>query len=95
MNPTEKQKDNIEIAAKSVLDARLLFPKNSLADLYDPLTMPKELQNAHNSLDKAVDLAYRPQPFANDARRMEFLFDLYEKYTADLFTKLKVKKSKK
>ena len=45
--------------------------------------------------DKAVDLAYRPQPFINEAKRMEFLFELYEKYTADLFTKEPPKKKKK
>jgi hypothetical protein len=42
-------------------------------------------------LDKAVDLAYRQQPFTSEANRMEFLFDLYEKYTADLFANDKKK----
>lgn len=54
--------------------------------------MPPALTKAHQELDKAVDLAYRPQPFITEAKRMEFLFELYEKYTADLFTKTKVKK---
>lgn len=94
-NPTDKQVKAIETAAQKVLDARLEFPKSSLADLYDPLTMPPLLTKAHNELDKAVDLAYRSQPFTSEAKRMEFLFELYEKYTADLFTKEKVKKSKK
>jgi hypothetical protein len=76
----------IETTAQKVLDARLEFPKSSLADLYDPLTMPVVLQKAHNDLDKAVDLAYRSQPFTSEANRMVFLFELYEKYTADLFT---------
>ena len=67
------------------MDARAEFPNSSLADLYDPLTMPPALVKAHNELDKAVDLAYRPQPFTSDANRMEFLFELYEKYTAGLF----------
>lgn len=71
------------------MDARLQFPNSSLADLYDPLTMPPILVKAHNELDKAVDLAYRPQAFTSEANRMIFLFDLYEKYTADLFTKEK------
>ncbi len=94
-NPTEKQITAIEEAAQKVLDTRLEFPKSSLADLYDPLTMPPALVKAHNELDKAVDLAYRPQPFTSEANRMEFLFGLYEKYTADLFTKAKPKKRKK
>lgn len=49
--------------------------------------MPPMLVKAHNELDKAVDLAYRPQAFKSEANRMVFLFELYEKYTADLFTK--------
>ena len=94
-NPTDKQLKAIETASQKVLDARLEFPKSSLSDLYDPLTMPPVLIKAHNELDKAVDLAYRPQPFTSEANRMVFLFELYEKYTADLFTKEKVKKSAK
>ncbi|MCX6196686.1 MAG: class I SAM-dependent DNA methyltransferase [Flavobacteriia bacterium] len=91
-NPSEKQIKTIETAAQNVLDARLQFPNSSLADLYDPLTMPPVLVKAHNDLDKAVDLAYRPQAFTSEANRMVFLFELYEKYTANLFTKEKVKK---
>lgn len=91
-NPTDKQIKAIETASQKVLDARLEFPKSSLSDLYDPLTMPPTLVKAHNELDKAVDLAYRSQPFTSEAKRMEYLFELYEKYTADLFTKEKVKK---
>jgi type I restriction-modification system DNA methylase subunit len=90
--PSEKQIKVIETAAQKVLDARLEFPNSSLADLYDPLTMPPVLVKAHNDLDKAVDLAYRPQAFTSEANRMVFLFELYEKYTANLFTKEKVKK---
>lgn len=93
-NPNEKQVKAIETAAQKVLDARLQFPDSSLADLYDPLTMPPVLVKAHNELDKAVDLAYRPQAFTSEANRMVFLFELYEKYTADLFTKEKPKRKK-
>lgn len=94
-NPNDKQVRAIETAAQKVLDARLQFPNSSLADLYDPLTMPPALIKAHNELDRAVDLAYRPQAFTSEANRMVFLFELYEKYTADLFTKEKTKKTKK
>ena len=93
-NPSEKQIKAIETAAQNVLDARLEFPNSSLADLYDPLTMPPKLTKAHNDLDKAVDLAYRAQAFTSEANRMVFLFELYEKYTADLFSKAKPKKPK-
>jgi hypothetical protein len=94
-NPNDKQVKAIETAAQNVLDTRLQFPNSSLADLYDPLTMPPTLIKAHNELDKVVDLAYRPQAFTSEANRMVFLFELYEKYTADLFTKEKPKKINK
>lgn len=93
--PTDRQKEAIEKAAQKVLDVRSEFPNSSLADLYDPLTMPPALVKAHNELDKAVDLAYRSQPFTSDANRMEFLFELYEKYTAGLFVVEKKGKSGK
>lgn len=93
-NVTRVQTINIEKAAQKVLDTRALFPNSSLAELYDPLSMPPELVKAHNELDRAVDLAYRSQPFVSEANRMEFLFELYEKYTSDLFTKEKAKKKK-
>ncbi len=94
-NPAGKQVNAIETAAQKVLDARLDFANSSLADLYDPLTMPPALVKAHHELDKAVDLAYRPQPFATEAKRMEFLFELYETCTADLFARQKPAKVKK
>lgn len=93
-NPTEKQIQAIEEKAQKVLNIRTEFPNSSLADLYNPLTMPPALIKAHNELDKAVDLAYRSSAFTSKANRLEFLFELYEKYTADLFTKEKPKKTK-
>jgi hypothetical protein len=94
-NPTEKQIKSIEEKAQNVLDVRASFSNSSLADLYNPLTMPPALVKAHNELDKAVDAAYSKQNFSTEAKRMEFLFELYEKYTADLFAKEKPKKTKK
>ena len=85
LNPTERQIEAIEQKAQKVLDARLDFPDSSLAELYDTLTMPYSLIKAHQELDRAVDLAYRPQPFPNEVKRMEFLFNLYEKYMGELF----------
>ncbi len=84
-NPSEKNVQAVEAAAQAVLDARLQFPDSSLADLYDPNTMPPVLVKAHHALDKAVDLCYRPQAFQSEAKRIEFLFELYDKYTAGLF----------
>jgi hypothetical protein len=56
---TDLQKANIEKSAQAVLDARSKFPDNSLADLYDPLTMPPELLKAHQTLDRNVMKLYK------------------------------------
>jgi hypothetical protein len=85
-SPTATQKQNIETAAQAVLDARAAFPDSSLADLYDPLTMPPALVKAHQKLDAAVDAAYSKKlgkkSFKNDAERVAFLFTLYQRYTS-------------
>ncbi len=62
------------------------FPNQTatLADLYDPLSMPPRLVKAHAALDRAVDLCYRPAPFPSERQRVEHLFVLYEKLTAPL-----------
>ena len=56
--PTAAQKAKIEQTAQSILDARVLYPDCSLADLYDEVTMPPELRKAHQANDKAVMQAY-------------------------------------
>jgi hypothetical protein len=83
-NPTPAHKAKVEELAQAVLDARALYPDSTLAQLYDPLTMPSELVHAHQRLDRAVERCYRPEPFASDRERVEFLFALYEKLTAPL-----------
>lgn len=55
---SEIQKSKIEQTAKSILDARALYPDSTLADLYDPLTMPPELRKAHQANDREVMKAY-------------------------------------
>ena len=61
-----------------MLDARAAHPVASLADLYDPDTMPPNLRKAHAALDTAVDKLYRAAPFASDRDRVEHLFGRYE-----------------
>lgn len=94
LNPSDKQKQTIEAAAQAVLDARATHPTCSLADLYDPLTMPANLLKAHQQLDKAVDAAYGKTKFANEAERVAFLFELYQQYTASI-EQVKPKKTRK
>lgn len=74
-----EQVRDIEDKAGKVLEARELYKGQSFADLYDPDAMPIELRNAHRELDKAVDRAYRKEPFKDDNDRMAFLFDEYAK----------------
>ena len=76
---TQAQREKIEALAQAVLDAREAHPTSSLADLYDPDTMPANLRKAHSALDTAVDRLYRRTPFDSDRDRVEHLFGLYEK----------------
>jgi hypothetical protein len=91
-DPSDKNIKKVEDKAQKVLDVRAEYPDSSLADIYDPLTMPPKLVKAHQELDKAVDLCYRPQAFGSEAVRIEYLFDLYNQYTAPLFNVKKIKK---
>jgi len=81
----------IEQAAQAVLDARALFQQGehpaTLADLYDPTSMPAPLLRAHQLLDAAVDKAYAQTcggaaSYKTDADRVAFLFMLYQRYTS-------------
>ena len=59
--------------AQAVLNARTAYPEATLADLYDPESMPPDLRKAHLALDRAVDRLYRPNRFT------VALFDEYRK----------------
>lgn len=68
-----------------MLDARAAHPGNTLADLYDPVTMPPNLRRAHDGLDRAVDVAFgQPRGFPTEAARLAFLFTLYQSRAAPL-----------
>lgn len=84
----KKQHERVEEAAERVLKARETHPESgsTLSDLYDPLTMPSELVRAHQALDRAVDLTYRPQKFTVEANRVAFLFDRYKEITHALLS---------
>ncbi|MCL2825435.1 MAG: hypothetical protein FWD57_15695 [Polyangiaceae bacterium] len=74
-----KQRISINSAAQSILRARDSCPEATLADLYDPLAMPRRLRKAHVQNDVAVDTAYGYKGDKSDASRVAFLFDLYAK----------------
>ena len=82
--PTDKQKEKIEKTAQAILDARALYPDSSLADLYDPLTMPSELLKAHQDNDRAVMEVYGlPVKGTTESDAVAHLFKMYEKLIAE------------
>lgn len=81
--PTDAQKQKIEENAQGILDARALYPDSSLADLYDPLTMPPELRKAHIANDKAVMEAYGFNIKMSEADCVAELMKMYQRLVAD------------
>ena len=67
----------ISKTAQAILDARARYPESSLADLYDPLTMPSDLRAAHEANDKAVLAAYGLAPDTPEMDIVAHLFKLY------------------
>jgi len=94
---TTKQKENLSLYVFSILDERAKHPSKTMAALYNPLTMPKGLLQAHQELDTAIEQCYRLQPFATDTERLEYLFKQYEEMLVKdtLFAKQKKTRKKK
>lgn len=92
-----KQKENLSLYVYSILDERAKYPEKTMAQLYDPDTMPTGLRQAHKELDQAVERCYRLQPFTSDTERLEYLFKLYEEMLQKdtLFAKQKNSRTKK
>lgn len=91
---TDAQKQTIELAAQAVLDQRKQSPKATLADLYDELSMPPGLVQAHKALDKAVDAAYAKRKFTSDANRMVHLLAMYEGLVGAIMSSSATKKTR-
>ncbi|MCP3393890.1 class I SAM-dependent DNA methyltransferase [Bradyrhizobium sp. CCGB12] len=85
----ENVKLRLRSLAQAILDARAAHAGATLADLYDPDSMPSPLRRAHQALDLAVDRLYRPAAFAEDRERVEHLFGLYEALVAPITAGLK------
>ena len=80
--PVPKEYDSLKKHGRDVLNIRNKYPNSTLADLYDPITMPHDLKKAHDRLDKAMDKMYRQKPFKSDQERVQFLLGEYEKMTS-------------
>jgi len=59
----------------------LNFPA-TIADLYDPETMPENLRAAHDRNDETLERIYIGRRFKNDTERLEKLFELYTQMTS-------------
>jgi len=92
-----KQKETLNMYVMGILDERSKHPGKTMAQLYNPDTMPKGLKQAHEELDEAIEKCYRLQPFKNDTERLEYLFKMYEEMVKKdtLFAKQKKKRKTK
>jgi len=75
----KKAQEKLSVLAQNILEARAVHRDSSLADLYNPTTMPPNLQDAHKKLDDYVDKLYKKSGFKDDKQRIEHLFSMYEK----------------
>lgn len=78
---SEQQKKRIELCVQEILRIREKYSQKTMAELYDPDKMPKDLYDAHFSLDLVIESCYRKKPFENDEQRLAHLFKMYEMMT--------------
>jgi hypothetical protein len=89
---TEKNKADLTRCAEDILLAREAHFTATIADLYDPENMPKNLRQAHERNDEVLERIYIGRRFKNDTERLEKLFDLYTKMTAKPTTRDSIKR---
>ena len=88
--PTPEQKLKIEQTAQAILDARMLYPKSTLASLYDDTLMPPELRKAHQANDRAVMQAYGfDVKTMTESSCVAELMKMYQKKVSELETSKK------
>lgn len=80
---TDKNKADLTRCAEDILLARERHFPATIADLYDPEKMPADLRAAHDRNDEVLERIYIGRRFKNDTERLEKLFDLYTKMTAE------------
>lgn len=78
---TEKNKADLTRCAEDILLAREAHFPATIADLYDPDTMPENLRRAHEKNDETLERIYIGRRFKNDTERLEKLFEMYTKMT--------------
>jgi len=90
---TDKMKADLTRCAEDILLAREAHFPATIADLYDPETMPADLRQTHERNDEVLERIYIGRRFRNDTERLEKLFDLYTKMTVGASTGKKRKVS--
>ena len=80
---SKQKEEELAMCALRILEVRERYPDRTLAELYDPDKMPEDLLEAHKLNDDAVERCYRARPFESDEDRLQVLFDLYAKMTAE------------
>ncbi|MVZ97915.1 class I SAM-dependent DNA methyltransferase [Sphingorhabdus sp. IMCC26285] len=80
---TEKNKIDLTRCAEDILLAREAHYPATIADLYDPETIPDNLREAHERNDEVLERIYIGRRFKNDTERLEKLFELYTKMTTE------------
>ena len=78
---TEQNKADLTRCAEDILLAREAHFPATIADLYDPKTMPENLRHAHERNDEVLERIYIGRRFKNDSERLEKLFELYTRMT--------------
>ncbi|MHB1115806.1 class I SAM-dependent DNA methyltransferase [Sideroxydans sp.] len=91
---TEQNKADLTACAEAILLAREAHFPDTIADLYDPDNMPENLRRAHEHNDEVLERIYIGRRFRNDTERLEKLFELYTKMTADEKSKPAIKATK-
>lgn len=89
---TEKNKADLTRCAENILLAREAHFPATIADLYDPETMPANLREAHEQNDEVLERIYIGRRFKNDTERLEKLFELYTRMTASPSSKTKTQR---
>jgi len=90
---TAQDKADLTRTAENILLAREAHFPATIADLYDPEAMPDDLRRAHDENDEVLERIYIGRRFRNDTERLEKLFDLYTKMTANAPKPTKGKKA--
>lgn len=89
---TEQNKADLTACAEAILLAREAHFPATIAELYNPDAMPDNLRHAHARNDEVLERIYIGRKFKNDTERLEKLFDLYTRMTAEAAKKAPAKK---